>query len=103
MLHTVLRNGQGVMIRTWRHKGLEELFAAGHSTRARQDQQRRCMRILDALNVCERPEDMNVPGWNFHGLHGVPKRWAIAINGPWRITFEFESGDALRVDLEQYH
>jgi len=25
------------------------------------------------------------------------------INGPWCITFEWEDGDALRVDLEQYH
>jgi proteic killer suppression protein len=27
----------------------------------------------------------------------------VHINGPWCITFEFEEGDALRVDLEQYH
>lgn len=26
-----------------------------------------------------------------------------SVSGPWRITFEFESGDAYRVDLEQYH
>jgi plasmid maintenance system killer protein len=25
------------------------------------------------------------------------------VNGPWRITFEWAEGDALRVDLEQYH
>jgi proteic killer suppression protein len=25
------------------------------------------------------------------------------VNGPWCITFEFEDGDAFRVDLEQYH
>jgi plasmid maintenance system killer protein len=27
----------------------------------------------------------------------------MAVNGPWRITFEFDSGHAFRVDLEQYH
>jgi len=27
----------------------------------------------------------------------------MAVNGPWRITFEWEGEDALRVDLEQYH
>ena len=32
-----------------------------------------------------------------------PIRFALAVNGPWRITFEWEDGDALRVDLEQYH
>ncbi|MCS3764403.1 plasmid maintenance system killer protein [Bradyrhizobium centrosematis] len=25
------------------------------------------------------------------------------MNGPWCITFEFEDGDAYRVDFEQYH
>ncbi|MBI2801846.1 MAG: type II toxin-antitoxin system RelE/ParE family toxin [Gammaproteobacteria bacterium] len=91
------------MVRTWRHKGLKELFENGTSSKVRGDQHRRCLRILDALNVAERPEDMNVPGWNFHGLHGKPRRWAVAVNGPWRITFEFEAGDARNVNLEQYH
>lgn len=91
------------MIRTWRHKGLKGLFEAGTTAKVRQDQHRRCLRILDALNEAENPEDMNVPGWNFHVLQGRPKRWAVAVNGPWRITFEFERGDALNVTLEQYH
>ncbi len=38
-----------------------------------------------------------------HALHGKPKRYAIAVNGPWRITFEWQEGAAWRVDLEQYH
>jgi proteic killer suppression protein len=25
------------------------------------------------------------------------------VNGPWCITFEFEDGDACRIDFEQYH
>jgi proteic killer suppression protein len=25
------------------------------------------------------------------------------VNGPWCLTFEFEEGDARRVDFEQYH
>jgi plasmid maintenance system killer protein len=28
---------------------------------------------------------------------------SIHVNGPWSITFEWEKGDAFRVDLEQYH
>ncbi len=91
------------MIRTWRHKGQKELFEIGASSKVRIDQHRRCLRLLDALNSAERPEDMNVPGWNFHGLRGKPLRWAAAANGPWRITFEFKAGDARNVDLEQYH
>jgi antitoxin HigA-1 len=58
---------------------------------------------LEALDQAESLTDLNVPGFNFHGLQGVPKRYSIHINGPWCITFESEDGDALRVDLEQYH
>ncbi len=47
--------------------------------------------------------DLNVPGFNFHGLEGAPKRYSIHVNGPWSIPFEWEDGDALRVDFEQYH
>jgi proteic killer suppression protein len=27
--------------------------------------------------------DLNVPGFNFHGLRGIPKRYGIHITGPW--------------------
>lgn len=91
------------MIQTWRHKGLQELFDIGATAKVRSDLQKRCLRILDALNEAETAADMNVPGWNFHSLQGKPKRWAVAVNGPWRITFEFESGNAVNVTLEQYH
>ena len=32
-----------------------------------------------------------------------PPRYSIHVNGPWCLTFEFEEGDAHRVDFEQYH
>lgn len=91
------------MIISWRHKGLKELFTTGKSAKVRPDQQKKCLRLLDALQQTVVPEDMNVPGWHFHGLHGKPKRYAVAVNGPWRITFGFDGQDAIDVDLEQYH
>jgi toxin HigB-1 len=59
--------------------------------------------LLDALDQAVVPEDMNLPGFYFHGLNSKPKRYAVAVNGPWRITFGFVQGDAVDVDLEQYH
>ncbi|HEY2290733.1 MAG TPA: type II toxin-antitoxin system RelE/ParE family toxin [Thermoanaerobaculia bacterium] len=44
-----------------------------------------------------------MPGWRLHQLQGKPTRYALAVNGLWRITFEWEDGNALHVDLEQYH
>ena len=91
------------MIQSFKNKGLVELFERGHSRRIRQDLQRRCLRRLEALDQAESLPDLNMPGFNFHSLQGLPKRYSIHINGPWCITFEWEDGDALRVDLEQYH
>jgi proteic killer suppression protein len=47
---------------------------------------------------------MNYPGSALHLL--LPKmkeRWAIKVSGNWRLTFEFKDGDALNVDIEDYH
>jgi proteic killer suppression protein len=91
------------MIKSFKHKGLAELFEKGNSRKVRQDLQSRSLRRLDALDQAESLTDLNVPGFNFHGLKGVPKRYSIHVNGPWSITFEWEEGDALRIDFEQYH
>ena len=91
------------MIKSFKHKGLAELFERGRTRRIRQNLQSRCLRRLDALDQAELLNDLNVPGFNFHGLHGVPKRYSIHVYGPWCITFEWKRGEALRVDLEQYH
>lgn len=50
------------------------------------------------------PEDMNLPGMQFHGLKGKDKgRYAIDASGNWRITFSWDGIDAIDVDLEDYH
>jgi proteic killer suppression protein len=62
------------------------------------------LRRLDALNAANEPEALNIPGFDFHPLKGhKPTRYTIHINGPWCITFGWIEGDALDVDLEQYH
>ena len=91
------------MIISFKHKGLIELFERGISRRVRSDLQRRCLRRLEVLDRANSLTDLNIPGFNFHGLQGVPKRYSIHVNGPWCITFEWREGNALGVDLEQYH
>lgn len=91
------------MIRSFRHKGLKELFEKGSSARVQKTLQDRSLRRLDALDRATAAQDMNVPGFDFHALHGSPRRYTVHVSGPWCITFEFEEGDAFRVDLEQYH
>jgi proteic killer suppression protein len=55
------------------------------------------------MDQVESLTELNVPGFNFHGLHGMPKRYSIRVNDPWCIAFEWEDGGALKIDLEQYH
>ena len=91
------------MIKSFKHKGLSELFQTGQTRRIRPDLQSRCLRRLEALDQGEILTELNLPGFDFHSLHGMPKRYTIHVNGPWCITFEWEEGEALRVGLEQYH
>ena len=91
------------MIKSFKHKGLAELFERGRPRRVSQDLKLRSLRRLDALDQAESLTELNIPGFNFHGLQGRPKRYSIHVNGPWCITFEWEAGDAFKVDLEQYH
>lgn len=91
------------MIHSFKHKGLQELYEAGKTRRIDQRMHKRIIRWLDALASATKLKGMNVPGFDFHGLHGhVPKRYAIHINGPWCITFEWNDG-AENVNYEQYH
>jgi proteic killer suppression protein len=92
------------MIRSFRHKGLAELFGRGTAAKVRADLRQRALRRLDALDNATDLSQLNVPGFDFHPLRGFkPTRYSLHVNGPWCITFEWSAGDALRVDLEQYH
>ena len=92
------------MIRTFRSKALGELWSKGRTARIDAKLHRRILVRLDRLNVATAPEEVNLPGFDFHALKGfVPTRYTVHVNGPWCITFEWSEGRAVRVDLEQYH
>jgi proteic killer suppression protein len=92
------------MIRTFRHKGLKQLFETGRSRAVSADLRRRLLRQLDLLNRAAQASDMNLPGYRLHELKGDRKgTWSVTVSGNWRLTFTFGSGDAFDVDLEDYH
>ncbi len=92
------------MIRTFSSKALTELWAKGRTPKIDAKMSKRILIRLDRLNVASAPAQMNLPGFDFPSLKGfVPFRYSVHVNGPWCITFEFDAGDALRVDFEQYH
>lgn len=92
------------MIRSFRHKGLERFFTKSDHRGIDAALAARVRRILDRLEASERPEDMNIPGYKFHGLKGDRKgSYAVSVSGNVRITFRIDSGDAVDVSLEDYH
>jgi proteic killer suppression protein len=91
------------MIRSFRGRALAALWFRNDRSRIRADLIRRVLSRLNSLDDARRPDEMNLPGFNFHRLRGRPVRYTVHVNGPWRLTFEWEGEDASRVDLEQYH
>ena len=91
------------MIKSFTSKQLKALWETDKSKiDARMHQ--RILRRLDVLDAATVPEDMGLPGFDFHGLEGQnPARYTVHVNGPWCITFEFRDGDAYVLDFEQYH
>ena len=92
------------MIRSFRSKSLRRFAETGDPSRLSVQNPDRIRRILARLDAAERPEDMNLPGFRFHRLKGAQKgRYAVDASGNWRITFGWNEGDAVDVDLEDYH
>jgi toxin HigB-1 len=91
------------MIGTFRHKGLEEIYLTGKTRRIVSDQIRKCIRILQLLEVAGRPEEMNIAGLHYHSLQGKPKRWSLRVTANYRVTFGWSDENALDVDFEDYH
>ncbi len=92
------------MLRTFRSKRLADFWNTGKSAKIPPALRTRIHARLRALDDARTPEDMNLPGFDFHALRGPkPPRYTVHVNGPWCITFEWDGTDAVRVDLEQYH
>jgi proteic killer suppression protein len=91
------------MIRSFRGKALRSLWENADASKIAPQRRARIERRLDALDQATSPEDMNIPGFNFHGLGGARRgTYSVHVNGPWCITFRWDGLDAFDVDLENY-
>ena len=92
------------MSKTFRHNGLKRLFENDDPSGVRADQVKRIRGVLASLDQAQHPNDLALPGYRLHPLRGELKgHWSVTIFGNWRISFRFEGGDALDVDLVDYH
>jgi proteic killer suppression protein len=92
------------MIRSFRHKGLEQFFITGSKKGILPHHADKIARVLDRLDASISPADMNLPGYRLHELKGQEiGTWSVTVNANWRITFQFEGQDAVVVDYRDYH
>ncbi len=92
------------MIRGFKHKGLERFFRRGDHRGIPAHGAARIERILDRLDASIGPDDMNLPGYRFHGLRGDRARtYAVSVTGNLRITFAFDGEDAIEFGREDCH
>ncbi|HTV71527.1 MAG TPA: type II toxin-antitoxin system RelE/ParE family toxin [Rhizobiaceae bacterium] len=63
------------------------------------------MDLLAALDAASALSDLSpLKSLGLHKLTGSRKGfWAMTVNGPWRICFRFEDGNALDVEIVDYH
>ena len=60
------------------------------------------LQLLDAVRLMD--EIPSLASIGLHKLKGDRKhQWAMTINGPWRLVFEFRDGDAYNVEIIDYH
>ena len=92
------------MIRSFKHKGLEQFFKTGRKSGIQSNHAKRLQLILGRLNASVAPEDMSLPGLFLHQLTGSRADiWSVRVSGNWRITFRFNDEHAEIVNYEDYH
>lgn len=91
------------MIRSIKHKGLKRFVQSGNDKYIPSELRKRIRPILSRLNRAVKPEDMNTPGMRWHPYKGKRKgTFGVDVSGPWRITYRWENGHAIDVDLEKH-
>lgn len=92
------------MIKSWQHKGLKLFYDTGSTAKIQRKHADKLHDILQALDFATAPQQMNLPGLEFHALKGNLKRfYSVKVNANWRIIFAFEDKDAILIDYIDYH
>ena len=87
-----------------RHKGLRQFAETGTAKGIDPAMAGKLRRILSALAAANRPGELDNPAWRLHPLKGdMAGHWSIRVTGNWRVTFRFADGEAVDVDLIDYH
>ena len=93
------------MIRSWRNAPSERVWLGERPNRFRGLDFDAALDLLLALNVAQTLRDLSpLNSVGLHKLKGARRhQWAMTVSGPWRICFEFRTGDAHEVEIVDNH
>ena len=93
------------MIRNFKDKEAEKIFERQRSRKLPSEIQQVALRKLRMLNRSQMLQELRVPPANrLERLSGDREgQYSIRINNQWRICFEWQDGDALNVEIVDYH
>lgn len=96
------------MIKNFKTKLASDIYDGINSRYSRcisKDLHKKAQRLLDQLNAATQVKTLSIPPSNrLEKLTGKLKEfWSLRINIQWRIIFRWEDGDALDVDIIDYH
>lgn len=93
------------MVRGFRDRDAQRLFARQPVRRLGPDLQRVALRKLRQLDAATALEDLRVPPGNrLEKLSGDRAgQHSIRLNDQWRICFRWKKGDAYEVEIVDYH
>ena len=92
------------MIKSFKHKGRKKYFELGSTAGIQNSHAKKLKMQLAAIDTAQTIEDIDLSGYQLHQLKGGREGiWSIAVDGNWRVTFEFKDGNAFILNYEDYH
>ncbi|MDT8449196.1 MAG: type II toxin-antitoxin system RelE/ParE family toxin [Wenzhouxiangellaceae bacterium] len=92
------------MIKSWGDSATRRFGETGKCKFSGLDKES-AMDLLAVLDAATSLQDISpLKSTGLHKLKGDRKgQWAMTVNGPWRICFQFADGDAWQVQIVDYH
>jgi toxin HigB-1 len=93
------------VIRSWRNVATRKVWEGERPNRFRGLDVEAAVDLLLALNVAKTLRDLSpLKSVGLHKLKGERgDQWAMTVNGPGRICFQFRKGDAYEVEIVDDH
>ena len=92
------------MIKSFKYKGLKQLFEKGVTSEVLANDVERINDRLQFIDIAKDIGELNRQIYKLHKLKGDREGyWSITVRANWRIAFQFIYGDVYILNYEDYH